>query len=268
MRRILLIPFVAFAAYAANAGDPAPMTPRRAAHIDVAHCLDVIERGAKRDDARCRAFLIDPLGQARRSCAEAGGKLVAARESNVWQIDVNGDGHEEYLFKLEENVTCEGVWSLFDCGSLGCPAALHERIRGAWRQIAEIYADSFESIELLRTTTGSRYRDLRVNCQGESRCAESWFYRWRAGQYERERLEVRGFGVSFSRSVHGLYSLISETELLATPGAGAAVIKRYPAGTEVQIVGTAENADFYYVSPCNACESGFVPISAVAKVAQ
>jgi hypothetical protein len=41
------------------------------------------------------------------------------------------------------------------------------------------------------------------------------------------------------------------------------VIKHYDANTEVAIVGTAEQADYYYVSPCNACESGFVPKSAI-----
>jgi len=53
--------------------------------------------------------------------------------------------------------------------------------------------------------------------------------------------------------------------LAAAPG--ASVINRYDAGTEVAIVGTAYGAGYYYVSPCNACESGLVPKSAVSDIA-
>ena len=56
---------------------------------------------------------------------------------------------------------------------------------------------------------------------------------------------------------------LAATTVLAAPSAGARDVGQYDAGIEVAIIGTAERADYYYVSPCNACESGFVPKSAV-----
>jgi hypothetical protein len=50
--------------------------------------------------------------------------------------------------------------------------------------------------------------------------------------------------------------MVATVDVLAEPKSGAASVGHYDAGTEVAIVGTA--GDWYYVSPCNACESGFV----------
>jgi hypothetical protein len=247
----------------ARAGDQPAADARLADNISIAHCLDVISKGGKRDPNRCPGFLIEPLKEALQTCGEAGGKLVPTASANVWQIDVNGDNKQEFTFEYEGNVDCDGAWSIFSCGSLGCPAALYENYRGEWREIAEIYADSMESIEVSRTHAAHGYRDLRVGCPGEKPCTEYWFYYWTGGQYERRRLEVRGFGVDFSGSIHGLYKLVGETALLATPAPDAKVIGHPKPEIEVAIVGTAEHADYYYVSPCNACESGFIPKSAV-----
>lgn len=74
---------------------------------------------------------------------------------------------------------------------------------------------------------------------------------------------VRGFRVDLTDSVHGLHVLADETALLATPEPHGAEITRYGPGTEVAIIGTARGRDHYYVSPCNACEKGFVVKSAV-----
>ena len=81
--------------------------------------------------------------------------------------------------------------------------------------------------------------------------------------YEAASVEVRGYPVDFANSVHGLHALVADTTLLATPRADGAALERHSAGTEVDIIGTAEAADYYYVSPCNACASGFVPRTAL-----
>jgi hypothetical protein len=57
---------------------------------------------------------------------------------------------------------------------------------------------------------------------------------------------------------------VAATVVRAAPEAGALEVGRYDAGTELAIIGTLEGGDYYYVSPCNACESGFVPKAAVA----
>ena len=69
---------------------------------------------------------------------------------------------------------------------------------------------------------------------------------------------MRGFRVEVADSIHGLYGLTGDIVLRATPAASGVEIGRYGSDTIVAIVGTAEDGDWYYVSPCNACESGFM----------
>jgi len=264
-RRQLLIWALAFASIVALAESPPSTTPKAAAAIDVGYCLKALGKSSRKESARCPGFLLDALEEAERTCGDVNGGLAAAESARIWSFDVNSDGHPEYLVNLEEIVECKGAPSVFSCGSLGCPALMYEQHARTWQLIGEIYADAMESIEALGTAGAGRHRELRVGCQGENPCREYWFYEWRVGQYERERLEVRGFGVNFSTSAHGLFKLAAATALLAAPVADAPVIKRYDADTEVAIVGTAEQGDYYYVSPCNACESGFVPKSAIPE---
>ncbi|MGH8262847.1 MAG: hypothetical protein ACRETU_05025 [Steroidobacterales bacterium] len=262
----LLFCVLGFTSIVAWAASPPSSTPKAAVAIDVGRCLQGLGPGRmKKENAHCPGFLLDALEEAERTCGDVNGKLAPAAAARVWSFDVNADGHVEYLVNLEEIVDCEGAPSVFSCGSLGCPTLLYERHHGAWQLIGEIYADAMESIEALGTPATGQHRELRVGCQGENPCREYWFYEWRVGQYERERIEVRGFGVNFSTSLHGLVKLAGATALRATPSADAPIIRRYDADTEVAIVGTAEKADYYYVSPCNACESGFVPKSAIGN---
>jgi len=137
-------------------------------------------------------------------------------------------------------------------------------MRRAWRPIAAIRADTPASIEVLERTSNGAYRDLRVSCAGPEPCEVHAYYTWAGAVYEPSHVVVRGFRVNVAGSVHGLHALLRDTDLLAEPDAGGRVIARHPAGTEVAIAGTADGADYYYVSPCNACESGFVPRAAVA----
>jgi len=259
-----LVPALA-AASVALAGPESGVVPKRAENIDISRCFDIVAGKSERDAARCPAFLLELVEQAEPSCREAGGTLRPMSPADVWAIDVNGDGKQELSFEYAGNVACEGAWSLFDCGSLGCPKLLYEEHAGTWRVIAsDIYADSMESVVLLPPAAGQRYGTLRVGCGGDAVCPEYWFHTWTGTTYQRQWVEVHGFRVSFADSVHGLYPLAGQTALLAAPEANATVIERYDATTEVEIIGTAENADYYYVSPCNACESGFVRKAAVA----
>jgi hypothetical protein len=74
---------------------------------------------------------------------------------------------------------------------------------------------------------------------------------------------VRGFWVDVSDVVHGLRTLAREAAVLATPVPHGEVLNRYLAGTEFAIIGRARGAPYYYVSPCNACESGFIAEAAL-----
>jgi hypothetical protein len=249
---------------AAPAASAPGVVPTRDDRIDISRCFDLIATTSERDPARCPAFLLELVEQAQRTCDEAGGTLRPLSPANVWAVDVNGDGSRELSFEYDGNVACEGAWSLFDCGSLGCPKMLYEEHAGAWRVIAaDIYADSMESLEVIPPAAGQGYGTLRVGCGGEAVCPEYWFHTWMGTAYERERVEVRGFPVSFAKSVHGLYPLAGKTALLATPEPDSTVIANYDTTTDVAIIGTTARADYYYVSPCNACESGFVPVAAV-----
>ena len=43
------------------------------------------------------------------------------------------------------------------------------------------------------------------------------------------------------------------------------VLDEYPVGTAVIVIGTARDAPFSFVSPCNACRRGFVETALLAK---
>jgi hypothetical protein len=238
--------------------------PRRAAPlsgISPAHCVESIVRGVAADPVRCPAPLRVELESARGVCREAGGTLEGLPEGDVWGIDVNGDGRQEIAFELEGNVGCEGAASVFSCGSLGCGRALYELRDGKWQTIGALSALAPEHVELTDPVSADGYATLAICAQDP--CVERWFQEWRDGSYQRTRVEVRGVRVAFAEHSGELRPLLAATAVLAAPGAAAAEVGRYEAGFDVAIIGTAETADYYYVSPCNACESGFVPTSAV-----
>jgi hypothetical protein len=254
-------------ASACRAGTEGPVAHAEpAAGIDVARCLQAISTDARPDPQSCPAFLLDVIASAREQCAEAGGTLVPAHDAGLGAIDVDGNGALEYLLDQETVVGCAGAASLFSCGSLGCPKVLYEqRSDGGWRSIGVIDADAMSSIEVLAGRGAGEHRGLRVGCLGDDPCREYWYYAWRGERYEPERAEVGGAEVRFASSLHGLHALVSATDLLAGPAPGAAVIARYGEGTEVAVIGSAEGGDYYYVSPCNACASGFVPRAAISQ---
>jgi hypothetical protein len=245
----------------ACAGQPEPLATTTA--VDAGSCVADAAASGGSNAAPCPAFLAQTVTDAWQLCRDAGGTLLPIESATVWTFDVNGDKRPEHAFEIGDVVRCDGAPSAFSCGSLGCPKGLYGEVAGAWRPIGALSASSRDSIELTATVHADGYRDLTIGCDPALACVERWQYLWRDGFYEADSVDVRGHRVAFADSVHGLYALVTDTTLLATPMAAGPALERYAAGTEVAIIGTAESGDHYYVSPCNACESGFVPASAL-----
>jgi hypothetical protein len=241
-------------------GDAQITHPTRLTAVSPAHCVAALEGNVTADPLRCPGALRAALAEAAATCKEAGGKLLGPAEGAVWAMDVNGDGRDEILFDLSENAGCQDAFSLFSCGSLGCPKNLYELRGGTWQTIASVSTYSPELIEL-GTPGANGYRSLTV-CGGEA-CHERSTSEWQGSVYESTRLEVRGVGIDVVSSPHGLYPFVIGTTVRAAPSLDAPDVGQYEAGIEAAIIGAAEGADWYYVSPCNACESGFVPRSAI-----
>ncbi len=264
MKRCAQFSIVFFLAGAASlAAETDTSKPALAKGIAVSACLDAINREVMPDAQQCPGFVVESLKSSSQTCREAGGTLIADPESAIWELDVNDDGQQEMTFPLAGNVTCENAFSVFSCGSLGCPTPLYQLQEGAWREIGGIDARTMEALSVVSVSPG-QYGTLRVGCApANSDCVETWYYVWNGSAYGKSHVEVRGHRVNFADSIHGLYTLVTITRLLSIPEAGASFVARYPGDTEVAIVGTSEKGDYYYVSPCNACESGFVEKSAV-----
>ena len=247
---------------ATNSSAQPPEHATRLTSISPAHCVATLDHREQADPLRCPAALRNAIIEARDVCRAAGGKLAGLPEGNVWAIDVNGDRRNELAFDLESNVSCADAWSVFSCGGLGCPKSLYELRGGEWTVVGGIAASSPEQLALGAARSADGHRSLEVCSQ--DRCAERWTYEWQGMSYERTHAVVRGARVEIAGLVRGLHALAAETTLRATPNANGAEVGRYDAGTEVTIVGTADGDDWYYVSPCNACKSGFMPKAAVA----
>jgi hypothetical protein len=228
--------------------------------ISLERCL-AAATGRPVDGAACPGFLIGALRDAYAECVAAGGRLQPNRPANVWRLDVNRDGRDEWRFDRSSDVSCVGAWSLFECGSLGCPQTLFQRRGDGWAVIGTIATRAPQTIRAL-AAPADVYAELEVGCASEP-CDEHRYYRWYETEYRTEYLMVRGYRVDFVRSVHGLYGLTGPIDVLATPTPKATVVGHYDADTDVAIIGTTTIGDYYYVSPCNACASGFVPVAKV-----
>jgi hypothetical protein len=255
----LLLGTLALLVAGSGAAQPVRATPMTS--VSPAHCVQAIAARSGADLIRCPAPLRAAIEEAAISCREAGGALQGVPEGNVWSIDVNADGRQELAFDLESNVSCQGAWSLFSCGSLGCPKGLYELRGGTWTFVGSLAATAPERVALGRATAADGHRALEVCAEDD--CAVRWTYEWLGTTYDVTRGEIRGARVDIKGSVSGLYALKGATTVRARPAPNAADVGQYDAGTEVSIIGTAEGGDYYYVSPCNACESGFVPRAAL-----
>lgn len=261
----------AAAALAALAASCASATEEgRAAPLsgpDVAHCLRALAGDEPRDAGRCPDYLLEPLESARTLCLESGGRPGAAPDPQVRALDLQADGDPEYLFDAAALVACAEAWSALSCGSLGCPELLVERSEGGWRTIAALPAGAGATLELRPGAAGGP-PDLATGCAaGEEPCAERRLWRRKGTEYAVWRLEVRGFPVDPDGVPRGLRALVADVDLRATPGPDGEPLARLTAGSEVAILGRAVEGDDLYVSPCNACPSGFVPAQSVSSTA-
>ena len=237
-----------------------PQHPTMATGLSPAACLAALASGTQPNASSCPAFLRSLVAEARAMCTEPGGKLEGAEQADEWQLDVDDDGRNEVAFEPNGNVTCVDAYSLFECGSLGCPKTLYTERDGEWKPIAAIFAYGPEGVDITDERVNG-HRTLRA-CRAGPPCVEFWYYEWRGDAYEVTRVDVRGFRVDFANDAQGLRPLIAAADVRATPTAQGESVGRYEAGMELAVIGKAAGG-FYYVSPCNACQSGFVPASAV-----
>ena len=55
-----------------------------------------------------------------------------------------------------------------------------------------------------------------------------------------------------------LFTTTDKLQVLSAPKAGSKVLDEYDKGAMMAVIGEATGTGYLYVSPCNACESGFV----------
>jgi len=224
--------------------------------VDLGNCLDIATGKMPADERRCPGFIEMSATEAAATCKAVGGTLVAAQQPSLQSLDVNGDGQSEFLYDFTENFVCDNSPSVFSCGSLGCPVVLTQKRDGIWNTIGTLRSyDAFRA-ELLAAEGDSAYGIVRAGCGGKRPCEEMWHYRWDGSAYQITTIEVRGHVVDFAND--GLWALIDDQSVLAEPSPDAAVLDRYPKDTIVVVIGDARATPYKYVSPCNACTSGFV----------
>ncbi len=70
---------------------------------------------------------------------------------------------------------------------------------------------------------------------------------------DKYKIDKRGGG--------NLYTTTAKMDVLAEPKAGSKKLATYESGAMMVVIGAATGTGFVYVSPCNACDKGFVPKS-------
>ncbi len=231
--------------------------------LDLDACLKIARKATEPSEALCPGFISHGLAEMFATCADAGGRLEPVQRPSLGSLDVNGDGNDEFLYDATDNYQCEGAASLFSCGSLGCPVSLFERRANAWVAIGAIRATDAPAAEVLTPAPGDRYGILRGGCAGDRPCGEWTYYRWNGSAYQDAMIDVRGSWVDIANG--GLWTLVTDVGVLAAPSPDAAVLERYPKGTEMVVIGNARGGQYKYVSPCNACQSGFIDPAALRK---
>lgn len=231
--------------------------------VDLGACLEIAHGRADADEGVCPGFISASALEASGICKDVGGTLVAAQEPSMQSLDVNGDGVPEYFYDFTENFICEGAPSVFSCGSLGCPVQLYEKRSDAWHAIGAFRSYDSLRAELLAPEGDSAYGVVREGCGGARPCDELWHYRWDGSAYQRSTIQVRGHVVNFDNE--GLWTLVQDASVLAEPFQDAATLDSYAKGTTVVVIGHVRDTHYKYVSPCNACERGFIDAGALQK---
>ena len=241
------------------AGAPAVRTTR----LDFAACLadDVADETVQ---SRCPTFALLSLDYMSGQCVAHGGTLKARQPSEAWSLDVDGDASAEILVDLVGNFDCEGSPGAFACGTTGCPFLLYKKREDAWNEIGAINADDGPAIEVLPAEDG-KFATLRGGCLGQQPCSEFTHYEWNGQKYNRTWIDFKGFEVDVAPS-GGLMTLTEDSAVLDAPDAKKGqVLDEYPVGTAMIVIGTAREAPYSFVSPCNACRRGFIATALLAK---
>lgn len=247
------------AATAGPAGAPATATSR----LDFASCLadDVADDDARAQ--RCPSFALLSLDYMGSQCSAHGGTLVARQPSKAWSLDVDGDASAEVLVDLIGNFDCGGAPGAFACGSTGCPFLLYKKRGETWVELGAINADDAPGIEVLAAEE-DKLASLRGGCMGQQPCSEFTYYEWNGREYARTWIDFKGHAVDVAP--RGLKTLTKDSAVLDSPGGRRAqVLDEYPLGTTVIVIGTARDAPYTFVSPCNACRRGFIETALLAK---
>jgi hypothetical protein len=240
------------------AGVPAARTKR----LDFASCLaeDMTDDAAK--STRCPSFALLSLDYMSSQCAAHGGALKARQPSEAWSLDVDGDASAEVLVDLVGNFDCEGAPTAFACGSTGCPFLLYKKRGDTWAEIGAINADDAPGIGVLPAEEGT-YATLRGGCTGLEPCSELTHYEWNGSTYARTWIDFKGHAVDVAEG--GLMTLIQDAAVIDAPKKKGQVLDEYPVGTVVIVIGTARDAPYSFVSPCNACRRGFIETALLRK---
>ncbi|MBM4195656.1 MAG: hypothetical protein FJ197_00970 [Gammaproteobacteria bacterium] len=223
-------------------------------NIDLGACLRAMQ--GEETGVECPGFIASGLPDLDKKCSEAGGTLEPRREPVGWTIELDGSGEREALIDLAENFYCSGAPAVFSCGSQGCPLPIYAKLGEDWFLLGAVNPGDALNIEVLPAVQGQPYRELRGGCNGQRPCDELTHYSWQGGYYDRRAIEVRGHWVEVMPG--GMRLLAADTALRAAPAEDAATVDQYPAGLPMAVVGKARDADYFYVSPCTACASGFV----------
>ena len=239
-------------------GAPAVLTKR----LDFAACLseDIADEAAQ--STRCPSFALLSLDYMSGQCSASGGKLKARRPSQAWSLDVDGDASAEVLVDLVANFDCEGAPGVFACGSTGCPFLLYKKRDDTWVELGDFHADDGPGIEVLPAEEG-KYATLRGGCTGLQPCSELTHYEWNGSAYERTWIAFKGHPVDVVPRV--LMTLSKDSAVIDAPRRNGQMLDKYPAGTAVIVIGTAREAPYTFVSPCNACRRGFVKTALLTK---
>jgi hypothetical protein len=239
----------------------APSVPT--SRLDFASCLaeDVADDAARAQ--RCPSFALLSLDYMSSQCSAHGGKLVAHQPSKAWSLDVDGDASAEVLVDLIGNFDCEGDPGAFACGSTGCPFLLYKKRDETWVELGAINADDAPAIQVLPAEEG-KLAALRGGCLGQQPCSEYTYYEWNGREYARTWIDFKGHAVDIAPRV--LMTLTKDSPVFDSPGGRRAqALDEYAVGTTVIVIGTARDAPYTFVSPCNACRRGFVETALLAK---
>jgi hypothetical protein len=210
---------------------------KEAEGIDLAYCLKIAAGKVRPDDNKCPGFISDKqvISDSAEYCHEVGGTLKPNPRATIFSLDIDGDGQSEYLYEFNANFYCDGAASLFSCGDSECLKVMY------------------------RNTGKTPYPDLKVLCDDTGQC-DSITYRWNGDKYEEIALSLRGYTIlRLSPPLQGkLITLQRKLKVLAEPRAGSLGVGEYDRGSIFAIAGQAKGSDYLYVSPCNACEAGFI----------